>query len=76
MVSFKKVDGMMFGGSEEPCAFCHLASIGRIGPDTNPKLSKSISEVLNKYLQVPANRVYIQFYDSEGSNFGYNGSTF
>jgi phenylpyruvate tautomerase len=76
MVSFKTVDDMMFGGSDEPCAFVHLASIGRIGPDTNPAMSKVICELVEKYLGVPANRVYIQFYDSPAANFGYDGSTF
>ena len=51
MISYKKVDGMMFGGSTDPCAFCHLASIGKIGPETNPKMSKTISELLQKHLQ-------------------------
>jgi hypothetical protein len=32
MVSLKKVDAMMFAGTTEPSAYCHLASIGKIGP--------------------------------------------
>ena len=51
MVSFKNVDGMIFGGSTDPAAFCHLASIGKIGPETNPKMSKVIAELLQKHLQ-------------------------
>ena len=51
MVSLKHADGMIFGGSTDPCAFCHLASIGKIGPETNPKMSKVISELLQKHLQ-------------------------
>ena len=76
MVSYKSVDGMMFGGSEEPCAFVHLASIGRIGPDTNPTMSKTICEILEKHLDIPSNRVYIQFYDSSAANFGWDKATF
>ena len=76
MISYKQVDGMMFAGSEDPCAFCHMTSIGRIGPDTNPNLSKTICEILSKHFEIPSNRVHIQFYDSPAANFGFDGSTF
>jgi phenylpyruvate tautomerase PptA (4-oxalocrotonate tautomerase family) len=76
MISYKHSDGMYFNGSEDPAAFCHLASIGRIGPDYNPKVSSAICKVLSTHLSIPSERVYIQFYDSQASNFGYDGSTF
>jgi len=50
---------MLFGGTDEPAAFCHLTSIGKIGPSTNPKLSKSICELLQKHLGVAPTRTYI-----------------
>ena len=76
MISYKHSDGMMYAGTEDPCGFCHLASIGEIGPDTNPKLSAELCKILSKHLNIPSNRVYIQFYDSAASNFGYDSSTF
>ena len=76
MITYKQSDGMYFNGSEDPAAFCHLASIGKIGPDYNPKVSAAISKVLSTHLSIPPSRVYIQFYDSQASNFGHDGSTF
>ena len=76
MISYKHVDGMLYGGNESPAAFCHLASIGKIGPDYNPKVSNAICKILNTHLNIKSDRVYIQFYDSAASNFGYDGSTF
>ena len=77
MISYKHVDGMIYAGNDElPSAFCHLASIGKIGPDYNPKVSNAICKILETHLNIKSNRVYIQFYDSSASNFGYDGSTF
>lgn len=69
MVSLKKSDAMMFGSDEAtPCAFCFLSSIGSINASTNKVMSRKICEILGKYLSVPADRVYIQFYNSEVAN--------
>lgn len=66
MVSLKKSDAMMFGSDDStPCAFCFLSSIGSINASTNKVMSRKICEILGKYLCVPADRVYIQFYNSE-----------
>lgn len=67
---------MCFGGSEEPCAFVQVISIGAIGGDKNKKISAAICEVLTAHLGVPADRTYIQFCDVGRSDFGWNGSTF
>ena len=76
MISYKISDGMMYGGSEEPSAFLHLASIGKIGPEYNPVFSEAICKTMTKHLGIPSNRVYIQFYDSSAANFGFDGKTF
>ena len=76
MISYKHSDGMYFNGSEDPAAFCNIFSIGKIGPDYNPKVSSAVCQLLSNHLNVPSNRVYIQFFDSDASNFGYDGSTF
>ncbi|PNW69968.1 hypothetical protein CHLRE_17g700100v5 [Chlamydomonas reinhardtii] len=67
---------MIYGGTEEPCAFGYLMSIGSIGGDKNKKISAAICEVLTAKLGVPANRVYIQFSDAKASDVGWDGSTF
>ncbi|EFJ43698.1 hypothetical protein VOLCADRAFT_83092 [Volvox carteri f. nagariensis] len=71
---------MIYGGSEEPCAFGYFMSIGAIGGDVNQpnirQISAAICEVLSTHLGVPAARVYIEFSDVNASDVGWNGSTF
>lgn len=77
LTSFQKVDAMSFGGdAETPAAALTLVSLGAITPDNNRALSAAVAQVLNSELGVPQNRYYINFFDSDRSNVGYNGATF
>nr|AFN21496.1 macrophage migration inhibitory factor [Andrias davidianus] len=67
---------MSFGGTTDPCALCSLCSIGKIGGPQNKNYSKMLCEVLTKELHIPADRVYINYYDMNAANVGWNGSTF
>uniref|UniRef100_A0A8D0DVC8 Macrophage migration inhibitory factor n=1 Tax=Salvator merianae TaxID=96440 RepID=A0A8D0DVC8_SALMN len=67
---------MWFGGSAEPCALCSLHSIGKIGTAQNKAYSQMLAGLLTKHLRVPADRVYINYYDMSAANVGWNGSTF
>jgi hypothetical protein len=51
---------MCFGGTEEPCAFAELISIGSIGGEKNKAISKALAEVLQSHFKVPSNRFYIK----------------
>ncbi|XP_074587248.1 uncharacterized protein LOC141843192 [Curcuma longa] len=76
MVVLKGSVPISFAGSEQPAAYGELVSIGGLNPDTNKKLSSAISEILETKLSVPKSRFFLKFYDTKGSNFGWNGSTF
>ena len=65
-----------YGGTTDPAAFLYLSSLGSIDPDTNKATSAAVAEILEAELGVPAGRYYINFFDSERSNMGYNGGTF
>ncbi|XP_062840179.1 macrophage migration inhibitory factor [Anolis carolinensis] len=68
---------MSFGGSSaEPCALCSLHSIGKIGAAQNKAYSKLLCSLLQDKLHVPPDRVYINYYDMNAANVGWNGSTF
>ncbi|GIL56580.1 hypothetical protein Vafri_11923 [Volvox africanus] len=67
---------MIYGGSEEACAFGYLMSIGSIGGDKNKEISAAICGVLTSQLGIPASRVYIQFSDADAADVGWNGGTF
>ncbi|XP_053326731.1 macrophage migration inhibitory factor [Spea bombifrons] len=67
---------MSFGGSTDPCALCSLHSIGKIGLSQNKSYTKLLSDILSKQLHIPPDRCYINFYDLNAANVGWNGSTF
>ena len=77
LTTFTKVDAVCYGGdAETPAAFLCLSSLGAITPETNAATSAALAEVLEAELGVPKGRYYINFFDSERSNMGYNGGTF
>ncbi|KAJ7309696.1 hypothetical protein JRQ81_007756 [Phrynocephalus forsythii] len=67
---------MSFGGSSDPCALCSLLSIGKIGGPQNKSYTKLLCDQLSKHLHIPADRVYINYFDMNAANVGWNGSTF
>ncbi|KAG6509565.1 hypothetical protein ZIOFF_027565 [Zingiber officinale] len=76
MVVLKASVPISFGGSEQPAAYGELVSVGFLSPDVNKNLSAAVSSVLETKLSVPKSRFFLKFYDSEGANMGWNGSTF
>ncbi|XP_068098688.1 macrophage migration inhibitory factor-like [Hyperolius riggenbachi] len=66
---------MSFGGSTDPCALCSLKSIGKIGGQQK-NYTKILSDILSQELSIPADRVYINYYDLNPANVGWNKSTF
>ncbi|WCJ27978.1 Tautomerase/MIF superfamily protein [Euphorbia peplus] len=76
MIVLKGSIPIAFGGTEQPAAYGELVSIGGLNPDNNKKLSAAIATILENKLSVPKSRFFLKFYDTKGSNFGWNGSTF
>ncbi|KAM1095062.1 hypothetical protein ACFX2B_009860 [Malus domestica] len=76
MIVLKGSVPISFGGTEDPAAYGELVSIGGLNPDVNKKLSAAVAAILETKLSVPKSRFFLKFYDTKGSNFGWNGSTF
>ena len=64
---------MTFAGSDEPCCFIKLKSIGSINP---PVMSRSLCDLIASKTNINTNRIYIEFVDVKASNWGFNSSTF
>ena len=64
---------MTFAGSDEPCCFIKIKSIGSLYPSA---MSKSLCELIASKTNINTNRIYIEFIDVKASNWGFNGSTF
>ena len=64
---------MTFAGSDEPCCFIKLKSIGSLKPSS---MSKSLCELIASKTNIKTNRIYLEFIDVKASNWGFNSSTF
>ena len=53
-----------------------LHSIGKIGGAQNRNYSKLLCGLLSDRLHISPDRVYINYYDMNAANVGWNGSTF
>ena len=64
---------MTFAGSDEPCCFINVKSIGSLTPSS---MSKSLCELIASKTNINKDRIYIEFIDVKASNWGFNSSTF
>ena len=73
MTLIKLDNRMTFAGSDEPCCFIQVKSIGSLNPSS---MSRSLCDLIASKTNINMNRVYIEFIDVKSSNWGFNGSTF
>tara|TARA_Y100001970_G_scaffold294164_1_gene447834 strand:+ start:13870 stop:14205 length:336 start_codon:yes stop_codon:yes gene_type:complete len=73
MTSIETNNKMTFAGSEEPCCFIQIKSIGAIH-------AKRMSEVFTKLIaedtSIDPSRIYIEFKDVESKYWAWKGFTF
>ena len=75
MVTIQAGSTMMFGGSDAPCAYLELKSIGL--PELQlPDLSANLSRQLADTLGISTDRIYIEFSAAEPQWWGWNATTF
>jgi len=67
---------ILMSGKPGDAAFVEVRSIGGLDGTVNRQLSQNICHLLNQSLGVPAKRVYLNFTDVQGENWGWNGNTF
>jgi phenylpyruvate tautomerase PptA (4-oxalocrotonate tautomerase family) len=66
---------MMFAGSSEPLAYLELKSIG-LPENQTPGISAELCRFIESEIDVPQNRIYIEFANAQRDMFGWNGGTF
>ena len=64
-----------YAGSEEPCAYGELVSIGGF-QGRQPDISAAIMGAVQKHLGVSDARFYLNFVGVERSDFGWRSATF
>ncbi len=75
MVGVNSGVSMVFAGSAEPSAFAELFSIG-LPAEEGPRLSKALCQFLAEALELPEDRIYLNFHDAPRERWGWNGGTF
>ncbi|TVP80660.1 MAG: hypothetical protein EA353_03350 [Puniceicoccaceae bacterium] len=63
---------MTMGGTDAPAAFLELRGV-RMPADDTARLSKELSERLSLTAEIRADRIFINFVDIEGKNWGWDG---
>ena len=64
---------MTFGGTNEPCCYVEIKSIGALNPSL---MTESFCSLIAARTGIPGSRIYIQFEDVAPSQWGFNGQTF
>tara|TARA_Y100000589_G_scaffold301631_1_gene312630 strand:- start:990 stop:1325 length:336 start_codon:yes stop_codon:yes gene_type:complete len=64
---------MYFAGTDQPCCFIELKSIGSIVPAL---ISKPICEFFSTELEISTKRIYIFFQDVDSHMWAWNSKTF
>jgi len=75
MVSLEASQAMSFGGETSPCVYLELKSIG-LPAERTAELSSTLASLIGGELDVPVERIYIEFADAERHMWGWNGGTF
>lgn len=75
MVALEPPVPMLFAGSDAPCLYMELKSIG-LSESQTPKLSSALSSLASEQLGINADRIYIEFADAPRKMWGWNGATF
>ena len=75
MVTFEKT-AVMMGGNDASAAFVEIRSIGGLTPEVNRNISDKLGHILQSKLNIPSERIYINFVDIARTHWGWNRSTF
>ena len=75
MVALEPPVPMLFGGSADPLAYLELKSIGLPEAKTGD-LSRALCQLIQDQLNIPPERIYIEFADAPRAMWGWNSGTF
>ncbi len=64
---------MVFSGSDTPCCYIEIKSIGAINPS---EMSAFFCNMVSSKTGIPSERIYIRFEDIPAKYWGWDGRTF
>ena len=66
---------ILFAGKTDPSAFIEVRSLGYYG-HTIAEITQALCAFIHEQLDIPQDRIFINFFDIERSNWGWNSKTF
>jgi phenylpyruvate tautomerase len=75
MVRLNSNPNMMFGGNQLPLAYVELKSLG-LPEDRTAEFSAALCDLLSTGMDIPADRIYIEFKNGARHLWGWNSATF
>jgi len=63
-------------GKAGPAAFADVRSIGGLDGEVNERIAAGVCQLLTAELDIPADRVFLNFTDVPRSHWGFDGGTF
>src|ERR1041384_6506296 len=76
MTSLVPRANMTFAGTDAPTCYAELKNIGELSPALTAKLSRTLCDLLSQSLDVPTNRIYLEFQSVPAHLWGFDGETF
>lgn len=76
MTAFEPNVAMTFGGTFDPVCYIEVKNVGTMSPTQTQAMSQDFCQTVSDAIEVPTNRIYIEFADAKGSMWGWNRSTF
>jgi len=61
---------------QKPCAYLEVKNIGGFTPEATEKLSGLLCKLVSEKLEIPTNRIYIEYQNAERHLWGWDGRTF
>ncbi len=76
MTAFEPGIAMTFGGTTDPVCYVEVKNVGTMSSALTQAMSQDFCQIVSEAIAVPPNRIYIEFADAKGYQWGWNGSTF
>ena len=62
--------------SVSACAYMEVKNVGELSPELTERLTSKLSNLLNEILEVPVDRIYVEYQEAARHLWGWNGKTF
>ncbi|MGK7925939.1 MAG: phenylpyruvate tautomerase MIF-related protein [Spirulina sp.] len=76
MTAFEGDVPMTFAGTRDRVCFLEIKSIGTMKPEQTKAMSQEFCQTLSQTLDIPSDRIYIEFADAERHLWGWKETTF